>query len=152
MKFTRASWESCERADLMLGYAAEIEVDIRILTGAKVECAKTVLHLMKSERSIKSLRVADQFAKGEASIDQLKIAANLAYSAANYPTGLSSFCATSPSSSAAASAAYNAAICNAFYNRGNYSDLIKESLKELSVIVRKAIPFEIIEKAQSKTN
>ena len=95
MKFTKESWESCERADLMLRHAAEIEVDIRILTRAKAECAKTVEHLMKDFHYVS---YSSAYADADVDVD------------------------------------------------------IPTEIKEIAVIVRKAIPFEIIEKAQAKTN
>ena len=72
------AWRICDRGDWMLWIAAKQKVDIRVLTRAKVECAKLVEHLMIDPRSINALRVAERFADGHASEEEL----NDAYAAA----------------------------------------------------------------------
>ena len=67
----KTAWENCERGDWMLWIAQKQNIDIRILTKAKVECAKLVEHLMKDERSINALRVAEKFADGLATREEM---------------------------------------------------------------------------------
>jgi hypothetical protein len=67
----REAWDKCERGDWMLWIAKKQGVDLRVLTRAKVECAKVVEHLIKDERSINALRVAERFADGDATREEL---------------------------------------------------------------------------------
>lgn len=78
------AWEKCSRGDWMLWIAARIGVDHRLLTLAKAMCAKTVIHLMKDERSINAVNVAEKYGRGEASKEDLKDAHDSAYAAATY--------------------------------------------------------------------
>jgi len=72
------AWETCERGDWMLWTLQRRHVDIQKLTLAKVRCARLVEHLMIDERSIKALQVAEAFAAGEATREELEIAADAA--------------------------------------------------------------------------
>ena len=56
----------------------EAERDIRLFT---VWCAHQVQHLMKDKRSFKALEVAERFANGEASMEELEVARAAAYDA-----------------------------------------------------------------------
>jgi hypothetical protein len=69
------AWNDCYRGDWMLTIAQEAGVDLKILTKAKVECAKLVERLMTDERSINALRIAERFAEGKATLDELRVAA-----------------------------------------------------------------------------
>jgi len=77
------AWEKCQRGDWMLQLASRQEVDIQKLTLAKVRCARLVEHLMIDERSTHALDVAEAFAAGEATREELKGAAAAAYVAAD---------------------------------------------------------------------
>lgn len=68
----KTAWENCQRGDWMLWLASKIEVDRRTITLAKGLCAKTVLHLMKDERSIKAVEVAIEYGKGTVTDDALR--------------------------------------------------------------------------------
>ena len=78
----KEAWENCPRGDWMLWIASKLEIDFRKLTLAKARCAKTVIHLMKDERSIRAVEVAESYGNCEASLKELKSAA--AYAAAAY--------------------------------------------------------------------
>ena len=80
------AWNACERGDWMLWIAAKVGVDKRILTLAKGLCAETVIHLMKDERSIKAVKTAIAYGKGEATDEELPAAAADADAAAYYAT------------------------------------------------------------------
>lgn len=79
-------WTTCDRGDWMLWLAKKMQDkegwgDLRNLTMAKVKCASLVTHLMKDERSLNALAVAERFANGEATKDELDAAAYAAYAA-----------------------------------------------------------------------
>jgi hypothetical protein len=68
-------WNNCERGDWMLWYAQGKGCDLKKLTLAKVKCARLAEHLITDERSKKALDVAERFAKGEATREELNAAA-----------------------------------------------------------------------------
>jgi hypothetical protein len=70
----------CERGDWLLWLAEKAGLDLQPLTLAKARCAKTVVHLMKDERSIKAVEVAERFGLGQATREEL---ADAAYAAAD---------------------------------------------------------------------
>lgn len=71
----KTAWEICERGDWMLRIAKKQDVCIRKITLAKVSCARLVQHLMKDERSINALDVAERFGNGLATLEELNDAA-----------------------------------------------------------------------------
>ena len=75
------SWNNCPRGDWMLWIAKKVGVDLRALTLAKARCAKTVLHLMKDDRSKKAIEIAESFGLGNVTKHELDIAAADAYAA-----------------------------------------------------------------------
>ena len=109
------AWENCERGDWMLWAAKKANIDLRILTKAKVECAKLVEHLMVDDRSISALRVAEEYAAGNATQEQLDAAADDAAAAADaayaaYAAAAAAYAAAAADAGAAARAAYDAAL------------------------------------------
>ncbi len=75
------AWKKCERGDHMLWIAKKQGVHLKTLTLAKVRCARLVEHLMKDQRSINALKVAEDFALGSATLKDLKAAYAAAYAA-----------------------------------------------------------------------
>jgi hypothetical protein len=73
------AWAQCQRGDWMLWIASRAGVDLRTMTRAKVECAKLVEHLLTDPRSIEALHVAERFADGDATKDDLRAVAAYAY-------------------------------------------------------------------------
>ena len=69
-------WNTCERGDWMIWLLvnSENEVTDRELRLIAVKCARQVQHLMKDERSINALDVAERFANGEATQQELNAA------------------------------------------------------------------------------
>ena len=76
-----SAWDNCQRGDWMLWIAKRLDVDLLILTTAKAVCANTVRHLMKDERSTKSIDIAILFGRGEATKEELNAAAAAAAAA-----------------------------------------------------------------------
>ena len=121
-KSFQEAWQYCHRGDWMLWISNQIDVDRRKLFLAKALCAKTVIHLMKDERSRKAVEVAEQYGLGEANETELNAAASAAYAAADaaasaayaaaYAASAAAYAASAAASAAAAaadSAAYAAA-------------------------------------------
>jgi hypothetical protein len=83
--------ENVHRGDWLLWLAKKIDIPIKTLTLAKARCAKTVIHLMKDQRSIDAVNLAERFGlTDEVILDDLKIAyaaaacaADAAYAAAD---------------------------------------------------------------------
>src|SRR5574343_1486871 len=68
--------KQCKRGDWMLWFAKKIDIPIRPLTLAKARCAKTAIHLMKDQRSIDAVNIAEKFGlTDEVSLDDLNAAA-----------------------------------------------------------------------------
>jgi hypothetical protein len=74
-----------------------------------VWCARQVQHLMTDPRSLAALEVAEQFASGLVTPDELGAAANAAYAAVNAAYAAADTADTADAADAAANAAYAAA-------------------------------------------
>ena len=69
--------QNVHRGDWLLWLAQKVGVELKPLILAKVNCAKTVIHLMKDERSLKALEVAEKFAlTDDVSLDDLRASRN----------------------------------------------------------------------------
>jgi len=144
------AWAECERGDWMLWFAAKAKVDLKKLTLAKVKCARLVQHLMEDQRSINALDVAEKFANGEATKEELDAAAYAAYAAAAVATYATD--SDSDSAYAAADAAYAAAYAArddadsaadaAAYAAYAAADARKKTLLDVANIVRSIITVE----------
>ena len=81
-KTFRGAWNACPRGDWMLWIAQKLDVDIRTLTLAKGYCAKTVIKLMKDQRSKDAVKAAIDFGRGKIDKNELiKAAYAAAYAA-----------------------------------------------------------------------
>ncbi len=72
-----------ERGDWLLWLGKKLDLPLNKMTLAKARCAKTVIHLMKDQRSINAVNVAERFGLDECTLEELKSAANAAYAVAN---------------------------------------------------------------------
>ena len=122
----KTAWDTCERADWLLWAAQKFSVDLKKLTLAKVACARTVQHLMKDQRSIDALDIAEKFGRGEASRKKLNTA--------------DAYAATATAAAATAATAYAAAAAAAY--AAAYASVKKQALKEMADLVREHIEFE----------
>ena len=78
------AFNNCPRGEWLLWLFSKTNPDdLRLLTLAKGHCANTVRHLMKDERSTKSVDVAIKFGEGKATIEELNAAAAAGYAAAD---------------------------------------------------------------------
>ena len=69
---------TCHRGDWLLWLAQKVNIPLKELTLAKGYCAKTVIHLMKDERSIKAVEAAIAFGEGNITRGELDAAADAA--------------------------------------------------------------------------
>ena len=82
-KTLEQAWNKCKRGDWMLWLAFKMKrkrgwSNIKQITLAKVRCARLVQHLMKDQRSLDALDVAEKYALGKATRKELNDAATYA--------------------------------------------------------------------------
>jgi hypothetical protein len=75
--------KECHRGDWLLWLSRKVEINLQTRTLAKALCAKTVIHLMKDERSRKAIEVAEAFGRGNATREELDAAYYAADAAAD---------------------------------------------------------------------
>ena len=147
---------TCHRGDWLLWLAKRVDIDIRPLTLAKARCAKTVIDLMKDQRSIDAVNIAERFGLNECTMEELSAAYTAAYNtttasvAAAFSATAAAFSATAATaataaaafSSTAAAAAATAAAANADYavasdarakNQKQTADICRDILGQLIV-------------------
>ncbi len=158
------SWQeiynTCHRGDWLLWLYAMTREDnedtLRLLTLAKARCAATVKHLMKDERSIKALEVAEAYGLGKVSREELDAAATDSRAAYAAAAGVAADAAAAAADADAtvayvADAAANAA--DAAYiaareaaatdSRAAANAAYAKNQQETADIVRKTIPIQL---------
>jgi len=111
-KSEREAWLTCPRADWLLWFASkqpEVLVDRRKLILSAVRCARSVLHLVRpgDDRPLVALDTTEAYLRGEATLQQVRDAANAAYYAA--AAAAAAYAAAAAAAYAAAAAAADAA-------------------------------------------
>jgi hypothetical protein len=76
--------QKCHRGDWLLDLGAAININKRELILAKGYCAKTIIHLMKDQRSIKAVNAAIDYGEGKISDNELDFFNNDSYHAFEY--------------------------------------------------------------------
>ena len=76
----RDSW----RGDWLLWLAKKLDLPLNKLTLAKARCAKTVIHLMKDQRSIDAVNIAEKFGLDECSLEELNAITSASAAAVSY--------------------------------------------------------------------
>ena len=104
------AWATCQRGDWMLWVGSRCGVDFQTITLTKVKCARLVQHLMQDQRSLDALDIAEQFALGNATREQIAAAYDDAAAAA-----AAAYAADANASAAAAAANAAADAANAAY-------------------------------------
>ena len=144
------SWAACERADWMLWLASKVGVKREFVVYAACQCARTVSHLAHPY-SLVCIETTEAWCRGAATIDDVRTARLAADAAANAADAANAaYAADAAAYDAAADAdadAYDAdAAAYAAYTAAAYA-AAAESLADQSVLVRKHIPWEMIEAA-----
>ena len=119
-KTIEQAWNECQRGDWLLWLAAKLDIDRKILVYAACQCARTALQYVPTgeKRPLIAIETAERWCRGEATLDEVKIAARAAAASAN-------------DGAAYAAASYAAAA------RTN-------ALKECVEIIRNNIPYSVI--------
>ena len=113
-----AAWETCERGDWLLWLARQLGVDRRHLALAACACARLALPRVPAgeERPRIAIETAEAWARGAASLVEVRAAADAAYYAAAYYASAAARAAAAAAAVAYASAAYATAAANAAAN------------------------------------
>jgi hypothetical protein len=121
-----------QRGDWLLWLAKKLDLPLNKLTLAKARCAKTVIHLMKDQRSIDAVNEAEKFGLDECTIEELNTAAA---DAAAYTTAYAAaaYAAAAYTTDAAYAAATDAVAAAKIKNRKQTSDICIEILGELII-------------------
>ena len=133
MKNGQSAWDNCERGDWMLWLVGKMSgkpesAKRKKLVLCACECARlAMVHVPKGEiRPLKAIETAETWARGDATIEEVRVARRAAYAAdAAY--------AAYAAAAYAADAAYADAAADASYAR-------KKTLKKCADIVRKHYP------------
>jgi hypothetical protein len=126
------AWETCNRGDWMIWLINNSENDVtdKQLRLIAVDCARQVQHLMTDQRSINALDVAERYANGEATYEELAAARAAAWAAAR------------DAAWAAAGAAGDAAWAAAWAARAAAGDAARDAAwGKQAEIVRKYVPI-----------
>ena len=129
----KQAWNSCPRGDWLLWLAHYFGVERRLLVLSASDCAASVVDLVKPESLLASVWAIDsarRFARGETDVEECRAAADAAYAAA----------------AAAACAAYTTA--DAYTTAADAAR--KKKHAECARLVRKHIPWAVIEAAIAK--
>ena len=146
-----AAWKTCKRGDWMLWLAARSGVDRKVLVLAACACARTALkHVTKGEeRPRVAIETAERWARGEATIEEVRAAAAAAADAdAVYAATAVYAAAAAAASDAAADAAYAADAAAAATS--DAAAARTKSLSHSAGLVRKHITAAMIEEGWAK--
>lgn len=101
----KAAWNECPRGDWLLWLAPRLGVDRRLVVEAACRCAEAVLYLAPEgdDRSLKAIEAARAWIRCEATVKEVRIAANAAFDASRTYA-----CVARASARAAFDAAYTA--------------------------------------------
>jgi hypothetical protein len=146
--------KECHRGDWLLWLAKKIDIPIKPLTLAKARCAKTVIHLMKDQRGIDAVQMAERFGlTDEISLDDLRNAADAAaYTAAHaaaYAAHAAAHAAAYAAHAAAAAAAAAHAAAAAAYADADADAARIKNQKETADICREIVGQLIIDKVNT---
>jgi len=107
----KTAWEECARGDWMLWLAARLKVDRKLVALAACDCAETSLNFVLADegRPAAALRIVRAWCAGEATLDEVKVAAGAAADAADASYADAAADAAAGAAYAAAAAAAGAA-------------------------------------------
>ena len=82
----RQAWDECRRGDWLLWWAVRRKVDRKLLVAAACGCARLALPYVKGGewRPLRAIEAAEAWYRGEATLEQVRAAADDAYTAASY--------------------------------------------------------------------
>lgn len=142
-------WRRCDRGDWLLWLAASAGVDRPLVVLAACDCAEPALVQGESSPRL-VIETARRWARGEATISEVRsaaaAAADYATCYAAYSTGYSAAYAAASYAYAAADAAYHAA--DAAYHAASASSSLAQSAR----LVRERIPWSVVRDALEVTD
>ena len=148
------AWATCPRGDWMLWLAGKAGVERKTVVLAACACARLALkHVPKGEkRPLAAIETAEAWARGDngMTLDMVRKAARAAayaYAASTYAAAAYAAYAASAAAYAASAAdadAYAAAYASAADADADAADARKEALAKCAVLVRGAIPVDIV--------
>ena len=141
-KTPKKAWETCKQSDWLLWIAGKLNIDRKKLVLAACACARTALKYIPAgeDRPRIAIETAEAWTRGEATIEQVRTAADAAAHAA---ADAAAYAATDAAAHAAHVAAYASADAAAHAAYAAYA----ATRKNLAGIVREIIPFSVIRKA-----
>ena len=151
----REIWESCERGDWALWIAARLEIDRKLIVTAACLCARqSLVHVRPGEdRPRIAIETAERWARGEATIEEVREArraaagaAAAAYAAyAAYAAAYAAAAADAADAAYATDAAYAAAAADAAAAAAAAAAARRKSLAESARLVRSVITWDALE-------
>ena len=164
--------KQCSRGDWIIWLSEKIDLPKNKIILAKVKCAKTIIHLMKDQRSIDVIDVAEKFGLGKCTIEELDNATNFAYAVYNnYINSATSATSTVYSEVYAARVAANISMHLTFFIESiayaagygsvnnpdhfvpvDYNKGVKENSKQTAEILRESLGDLIINKVNDLLN
>lgn len=129
------AWETCPRGDWLLWLAERSDVNRRLLVLAACDCARLSLRYVPAgeTRPLRAIEAAEAWTRGEATLEEVRIAVDAAYSATEAYAWTSAAAAAAESAALAAKATYDpteacgAANSAALAARADGSDSVIES-------------------------
>ncbi len=149
-KTLEQAWAECPRGDWMLWLAGMLDVDRKVLVRAACACARLALpHVPAGElRPLKSIEAAEAWTRGEATIEDVRAAADAAWAAAwaaSAAAGAAS--AAANAARAAEEEAWAAACAAAWTAAGAWGAALASKFAECAEIVRETVSYELIAEA-----
>jgi hypothetical protein len=148
------SWLACDRGDWLIWIAARLGVDRRLVVLAACDCARLALPRIPDgeHRPRLAIEAAERWARGEATIEEVRAAASAADAYATYATYAA--CATY-AASAASAVAYAASAADAYATYAAsatsyaayaaYAAARTATLRTCADLVRTRIPWAVVE-------
>ena len=130
------AWRECERADWMLWAVAKVGVDRKIVVTAACACARTALRFVPDgeHRPLSTIETTEAWVRGNTTTEDVRAAA-----------GAAAYAAAGAAGAAADAAAYAAGAADAAADAAAYAVARTSSLREMADIVRKTIPWEVVQ-------
>jgi len=157
-KTHKRAWETCKQGDWLLWIAGSLDIDRKLLVLAACACVRRALKYIPAgeDRPRIAIETAEAWTRGEATIEQVRTAADAAAhaaadaaayaatdAAAHAAADAAAYAATDAAAHAAHVAAYASADAAAHAAYAAYA----ATRKNLAGIVREIIPFSVIRKA-----
>ena len=130
------AWRACRRGDWLLWLAARVGVDRRLIVLAACDCARLSLRYVPAgdDRSRVAIETAERWARGEATIEEVRAAAAAAYAA------YAAYAADAAYASADAAYAASAAVASAASAASAASNACAQTFARCATLVRRRIP------------